>query len=517
MRTSATLKQARRSKSGAATGLVVALAFVLIIVIVAAIKLSMTLSSSQAVRNSVDAAALNIATHVPDMKSPPGSEMYKDCVDITGKIGLTNINRVWGKALLISANAAEMQNSGQAGSAEGGASKAMDAAKDVNGKLHDVVSNADGLGAYVDPGKSGATEKPAAASKTGGSDQSQAPQFDSAYVHKGDESNISINPAQLPDGIKLDVEPVDTGDGKYLAGYKPIKINGKDFMFVPFRRHEMPHLISREEFLANKSIPAQAPSGLAPNAFFAAGKLGGGSTVASASAVANPQHTYELAIPCAYVWIKLEPTKTTWLVNNKEVNTSTYEFQPTEQWKVESYKVGCDYINGYATLGKEFGSSSPSLYKVITAFGGTYDPIFQKMKQRLSEVDPGFSKDQLLSLLKSQPVTPGVYDYVIYPKYATLDHTHPSITIAAKNDVTEPWFVAAPPEGTESTLTEDYGKDEPNSNRAQIVGIWILGEHHVEVRGKLKWTPGTGAAQNLGMLKVERQAKVTFEGTCPPN
>jgi Flp pilus assembly protein TadG len=508
----------QRKRRGATTALVAVCAIILVAIVVGAIQLSMLLNSSQSIRNSVEAGALNIATHAPDLKTRPeagNEQQFSDCVDSSGQVGMTNINRVWGKALLENLNAKEMLNNGQAGNSQGNAMNAYAGATALNDRLNGLLTNTgtlNGLFSALAPQSSNTSStgnsNPNGLNNGSGSG-SAPPEFKTAFVHRGEESNLSFDQSQIPPGAQVDLAAVEKG-GSFLPGYHAIEVNGKQFVFVSFRNGEMPHLLSQEEFLANSS-PLNGAS--IPNAFFASGNIKDSPTRASADAVANPQKKYKMAIPHGYVTIHLDKNKANWLVNSNKVAQSTYEYKAETQWEVKSYKVGCkSSLNGYASLGNEY---TGTLFNAITALPGNHQPVFQKIAQRVSEIDSSFSAKGLESLLRKQQVIPGTYDYVIYPVYKTADATDPSLKIAPLDQVHESWFKQEVADGTEKTIATDHAKDDPNKSWGQVIGVWRLTKHEVDVNGKLNWTPGTGVKQCLGTLTVARTATINFEGNCP--
>ncbi len=503
----------RRPQLGAVSGMVAVCAFILVLVIVAVVQMSMKMSSSQMVRNSVDAGVLNIATHVPDLKSGTGGANFSDCNDKTGGIGLTNINRVWGKVLLINANAQEMAATGQAGLSSGSASTAMSGAEDLTTGLQSKLTDKDSMDKLFavqdDKKRIVATKK---GSGGGDSDESQ---FNTAYLHRGDESNISIDPSQFPGSTGDNLKPVNKGSGQWLSGYQNLTVNGKQFMFVPFRLGEMPHLVSPEEFQSNQQKPEGAIASLPPNSYHGTGTLAGTGGQAAASAIANPQHTYRLAIPYAYVVIRLEKNKASWKLNGQEIATSTYEFAPEQQWEIKNKSVGCQStLNGYASLGNEYKQTD--LLSVLTALPGKHEPAFKKILQRLKEIDPGMTSKSMKALLSGQQVVANEYEYVIYPTYKTADKIDPSLKISPQSQVSESWYKAAKPDGTEKTIvTEPQTQDKPNTDWAQIIGTWMMTSHIVKEDGDLMWTPGTGLNQCLGTLRLQRKVDITFAGHCP--
>src|SRR5579883_2192690 len=78
---------------------VAAMAVVLVLLIWCGFQYALMLKGSQQVRHSTDAAVLNIAKRAPEV-TIDAYPLYYDVADSHRKIGLSNINRVWGKALL---------------------------------------------------------------------------------------------------------------------------------------------------------------------------------------------------------------------------------------------------------------------------------------------------------------------------------------------------------------------------------------------------------------------------------
>ena len=138
----------RHRQRGAALGLVAVLAFVLVILVIAFFQLTMYFGGSKETRNAVDAGTLNVGKRSFEIKviALQSAEMrFMDVADSTGKFGLANINRVWGKALLIAANAEAMKADGQEGSAVGNADTTFDGAKSLSVKLADELKTPSNL------------------------------------------------------------------------------------------------------------------------------------------------------------------------------------------------------------------------------------------------------------------------------------------------------------------------------------------------------------------------------------
>jgi len=468
--------------------------------------------SSQQVRNAVDAGALNIAVRATDVPvAPPGE--FGDVANSSGGITLANVNRVYGKAMLINLNAESMIKSGQAGQAQGSAQQAVAEADQVSQQLKKAITDQDFLTRSFSQVDFGGSSNPAGSNGSGSArhlKNKSAPSFTIGYVHGGQTSNISADPSQTPPGLSLHL-------GGPLVGYTVVKANGHSFYFLPFKHGEKPHLISTDEFNGHKSPPSDWSSPV-PNALQASGQLGPDLAMQStASAVVNPQLNYRLAIPHAFVEIKVQKTPVTWLVNGKKVAESMYQFQPDTQYKVANYKVGCkSQLNGYANVGNEYKGGT-----LLAAFNGVpgtqaHKLALQNLAQRISEIQAGYTVKQVSQLLAQQQLVPDVYTYVIYPVYKNADNSDPQVKIAPIGNVQAGWFNSgATADGTAKSLGSESLEDSPNSNWGQVVGAWQLQAHHVNVNGQVMWTPGTGYNQCLGLLELSRSARVTFDGKCP--
>ena len=106
-------KHLRRNR-GASILLIVMAGFLLVAMAYGMFQLAMLLGGSRQVRNTTDAAVLNIARRITDVRVGT-NPAYADVADSNGQVGVSNINRVWGKAYLISANIDEMAKNGQLG------------------------------------------------------------------------------------------------------------------------------------------------------------------------------------------------------------------------------------------------------------------------------------------------------------------------------------------------------------------------------------------------------------------
>jgi hypothetical protein len=495
------------SQKGQSMPLVVVCALVLVICGVAAMQIGVVLNGSQQVRNAVDAGALNTVTRAPDIKVAPTATLG-DVADTSGQLGVTNINRAIGKTLLINLNAESMKNSGQAGQSQGNAQLANAELDSVSQKLEQSLKDEGSLTSSFNKVASPPTQ---AQSPTDNNDtKKKVPQFAAGFVHAGQPSNVSSSPNQFPPNTSF-----NANGG--LPGYTPLKANGQNMFFVPFKPGERPHLISTDEFNASSKAPSGWQSPIL-NSLQATGSPGSSNGIASvASAVINPQQAYSLSIPHAFVQITLPTTNVSWLVNGKQSATSTYQFTAETQFKVQSQKVGCkSTLNGYASVGNEYKGNT--VLSAINGVPGTpaHMQAMKNIVQRVSEIDKSFNMTKLTTLLQQQALVPNTFNYILYPVYNTQDNSDPVIHISPSSQVAAGWFnPGATADGTEKSLGNESLQDSPNSNWGQVTGKWQLNTHHVNVFGQVLWTPGTGYNQCLGTLRLNRNAQVTFNGQCP--
>ena len=504
----------RRTTNGGMLPIVLACVAVLVLIIVGAFTLTLTMSGEQKVRSVVDSAALMLAEHAPDQRSNP-PKGFEDCADTSGKIGLMNINRVIGKAMLINANAEAMKKDGQTGNSEASAaganSTADSAAKDTGDKVTD--QNTQKQTASFAAGKK---EDSGSGAMGAGAGAGSQPQFDSSFIHRGDESNIAINQTQLPDGIKLpDTATITTEAGVCLRGYQEITANGQHFYFVPFRTKELPHLIPTEEFSANKKDKKPLGWGSAiPNAYQVVSNGGVAPNMVSvAAAVANPGQRYKIAIPHAFVVIKLHPTTVEWKVNGQIAGSSPpYNFTPQQLQGVKQFPVQCAKLDGFGNLGNEY--KSQDLFSVMQAVPGDHEKMFKNIDQRMREIDPEFQS--LTDLLKSiQVEDPNDLEFFLYPEYKEKDNTDPKIRINKKSAVTAAWINKfAIPDGAQKEIVKETLQDGLNTAWVVPKGSWKLQKASVKVSGQVLWTPSTGANQNLGEIEIVRKCTVDFLGKC---
>lgn len=489
--------------------LVAVAAMFLILMLFIVFQFSLITGGSREVRNAVDAAALNVSKRVGELKVA-APEKFEDVADSGGKVGIANINRLWGKSLLINANAEEIQKEGLANQyTSQNANESYRLAQEANDALVNQLTDKVNLDTFFNQMAA------LRGAKLLGSDLKtvNGPGWDVGMVDRGAESNLSFDKKQFPKGT--DVGAVDS-NGKYLKGYTPVNMNGKTFCFTSFRPGEMPHLIPDSYFDKNN----RNTSGIAgvnnpvPNAFRSHGIASSvkANLGASASSVANPRRQYSLSIPHAFVSLHMDNIAR-WIVNGKPVKISSYKFEPETVHGLKNFPLPSGaMLNGYASLGNEYKSGS--LLQSINALPGDKNTPLQRLVQRVQEIKPDFSLAQLKSMLDKQ--APGGF-FVIYPTYKTPDNSDDpqlNITRVTEGASLPAWLnLAIAIDGMPKPIADETTqRDEPNYNWQNVVGGNPSGgEHWTEVSGKIVWTPGTGFGPCLGDLRISRQTVSNYQ------
>lgn len=486
--------------------LVVVSAGFLIIFVFIAFQFYTLNSGSREVRNAVDAAALNVSKQVATLKVPIGDQ-FSDVADKGGLVGMSNINRVWGKAYLINANAEAIQKEGLANSyTVQNADEAFRIAQQSNDALVDTVTCKKKLDTFFND-----IANIRRAKLLGSNSELKTidgPGWDVAMVDRGAPSNLKFDEKQIPKGGS-----VAPNRGGHVSGYTPFTANNKNFTFASFIPNEMPHLTTDSNFNANDARTNPLIGNPVPNAFRANGvNLGTKASLsASASSVANPMHEYRLAIPHAYILIVMQ-NMAYWKVKEKEAAKATpYDFEPKTVFGIKGYPLKNNRIlNGYASLGNEYRSGT--LLGSMNALPGNHQEQYDRMLQRIKEIKHDYSMTDMLNLLKS---VPPASKYIIYPVYGSQDKTDPKIRITPVIDgqpLPESWMNSpAMFDGIAKIIVnENEQRDEPNYCWPQIIGGNPDCEKYTQVSGTVNWSPGTGFNSCLGVLTIARKTISNF-------
>jgi len=513
-------KTARREK-GSSLFLICLFAFFLVILVWLGFEYVVMLRSSRQARNTVDAAVLNIAKRAPETRIPV-NVLYRDVADSEGKVGLSNINRVWGKAYLINANVEDMRKEEVASEqAVANAETAYKVAEWLNDQLQNKLTDRHTLNMHFQ--EIGELRKPGGQLET--MKRSEEDGYKTAMLGRGSASNIDFKQEQLPGEIKAGSS--SWNGVTYLRGYDPFKTNGKNFCFVSFNKGEMPQLVSDNLFAQNRrdTNPIKDAHSVS-NAFAATGVIKGPNAAykASACGLANPQTHFTLALPRAYIIVQFR-NRAKWYFENKWVNETSYGFSPEIQNGVPVYEnkvfvgkpftKGGGYLDGYASLGNEYKNATLSKSLELSAAGKKL--AMEKMLQRIREIKADFTMSDLVALFAREVVVPHAAKYYIYPVYHTKDLTDPEIVMTADLDDLPKWMDAdSRPDGDHKVVSDgEVLVDEPN----YCWGDRVLGgmgggseiDHWTEVSGKVWWKPGTGYNQCLGEMRYEHLTEVFFK------
>lgn len=510
-----------RKSNGVGIQLTIMGSFVSAVLGVGLFNIAMLLGTNNELANAVDAGALNVAKCSQLINLKPGFDpderQFASVTNDSGQIDIENVNRVWGMAMLINLNAAEMGDANGSGTH---ADQIFLAAQRISGRLASQLKNQKNLHPYFNQSAGANTVR---MSGTEGKVQTKAGNdWQVSYVDAGQETNLIINKEQLPgksDYQKLNV--IENNGKSMVRGYKSIKVRGRDFVFVPMKEGGQPHRISSVTFNKAKSAPF-APTvltGIVPNAFSASGAIVNSEKVKGLAAVsfaqANPAKAFKLAIPNGYIKIKLQKNKLKMRVNGF-LEEKEYEFRPGQKFVSGSKFAGLGVIRGTAYVGNEY--LIPTLEKVIYTFDeDDYVGMTKTLLQRVREINPEFSEKDLRSALKSCPVIPGVYDYVIYQsksgklKAGTL----------TEGQISNPIGMSfGQPEGFEKTIAHDEKYMYPNFGTVRLsgFGVYVYAPQFaiVSEEGDLNWKAGTGYNGCLGELSVKRTCTMLFNGAVVP-
>jgi hypothetical protein len=494
----------QRSTYGASLYLIIACGFGLVLLIYALFQLSMIMGGSRQVRNAVDAGALNVSKRMMEIRVPVDPN-YADVADTNGKVGMSNINRLWGKAYLINANIEEMQKSQQLGpKASGNGDTSYQIAQRLNDALFAEIASTKNQDIYF---HQMAGRRTASLINPGmGIDKSKATTGSIALVDRGDESNLTMTPSQLPDGIA--VTKVDRGDKSYMAGYVPMTANNKKFTFTTFHEGEQPHLISDAVFDKNRAdvAPVGDNGTVIPNAFrqFAEASNGQTGVSAVASAVANPIRTYAMTIPQSYITIKVKNTSL-WLVDKKFVKKIDYKCKPETVHGLKDYQTDTRVINCFADLGGEYKTGN-NIMAIIKALDADYKPALKKLLQRIQGMDPKFTMARLTKLLEEQLYSEDVGMYYIFAKDDSADHTDPQITIQPDTGALPPWIDPKKQDEDLDGLIKDLVKEPMTTDQFAHARQSPGGtpQPYAETNGVMLWRPGSGFTKAVGYLFIQR-------------
>lgn len=558
----------QRSQKGGAIAFGVVLAFVFVVLGSAFIFMSMFMGGQKEVKNAVDSGTLNVGKQALDkvtvnLDGSPGQACFDDVTTDSdsssasrdGKVSLTRINRVWGRALMMSINAASAQADGNVGTGSANADIAYIGAKSISDSLTDKLTAENNLHQFFrDYAQSNSIRM-----LTGVPPLDVVPGsgWQTSLMERKKESNIVLpgapgNNFYLPPGVALSVNdytettrnPPPAGSaGKYfLKGYEPITVGGKEFWTVPFLYDERPHMVARSAFDANKN--SAVPLGwtkAVPNAFSAEGATT--AQKATSWVLTNPRKVFNASIPRGFLHIHVDEMKCHWF------------FFPTVWPPIET--PGTEQTYGYTTdtltgLPQSPGGIlcsmvSPSAVTVgLDAVGRSLDDIMfeppitgtqrarlesymvSRLNQMISKADLPQTAASLHSVLGRDEtrlyLLAGQRDFYIY----SPDGQSLSIKPKALALLEAPWLmtiIGNSPDGTENLVIDDEtcpapytfpgAFAPPNVTPAPFCNFKFAGLVSTFAKD-VGWRPGTGFNHCLGDVRVKRSTNLYNIGVCTP-
>lgn len=233
---------------------IVVCAGILLAIGMGALQLAMYFGGAGQLSGAVDAGALTVGKHAATtgtVLAQGDEEQFMEYADRTSEeVTTTEVNQVLSKALLLQMNEAEMERKGTA-SAESKehAASIIKAAQSIVEKMAAKVA---------DPRKWKEKFEQAANSNTlaflGSAAKIEIDTengWSTSFVDRGEESNVSFDPQQLPEGFEAETVGIKKGDKYFFKGYEPIKAGDKTLYLVPFKPDGQPHLVSAKTFEAN--------------------------------------------------------------------------------------------------------------------------------------------------------------------------------------------------------------------------------------------------------------------------
>jgi hypothetical protein len=521
-----------RNRKGAALGLAAALAFALVLLALAFFMISLYFGGSRETRNATDAGALNVGKKCLSIttKSQGGNEdQFEDVADNNNEFGLSNIDRVWGKALFVAMNAQDIKDAGyETSDTSSHASAIYQAAEDISDRLSDKLNDETNLYPLFDEvakansvrmlGKDVITKHLA------------GPNWTTSLLERKQESNVILDKDQVPKEISWsNLKTVqDKAGHSCMPGYQGINMYGHDYWFVPFKYDERPRLESRDHFAAN-TLASQALSGWAkpvPNTFSVESHTVGGSPAdqkAMAVVKANPMKTFKMRIPHAFIRLKFPKNKANWSLNFIPMYESEYGYSPETQFR-EFYVPACGNGQASVSLGNEYIPPTvfSGLFPVATLLPqvSPWDKLRKALLQRCREIDPSFDDGKLVAILNMAVLTsddtffivPGPTGDLVCVSDSMVTGVAPWISgkkdMAADSeneDFDELW-----PPYTYSNYVQSWTVECASLTTTAGVGVYSV----VDADGTLEWRRGTGYNGFLGEVTVKRETNIRLFGGC---
>ncbi len=498
--------------------------------------ISLYFGGSRETRNATDAGALNVGKKslTVTVKSQGGDEdQYNDVTDANNEFGLTNIDRVWGKALMVAMNAQDIKNAGkETGATSSHASAMFQAAENISDSLADKLNDPNNLYPLFNQVSQANNVR-----MLGGTATAKAfpGNWKTSLLEREQESNVTINPNQLPLSVNMSEisTTTDKGGNICMTGYKKINMYGHDYWFVPFKYNERPRLESQKHFEEN-TVVAKALSGWAkpvPNTFYVESRTTAGSPAdqkATAVVKANPMTTFKMRIPHGYIRLKFPKSKAKWFLNYPlppfPTYTSEYSYGPSSETQFkEFYVYACGNGQATASLANEYIPNTVwnCLFPTATIPQPSWNGVKNALVQRGREIDPTFNTAKLMAILNTQTLSMDDTFFIV------PDPTGNTLVCVSESMVTTvaPW-ISGKQNASPDSDAEDFDELWPPYTYPNTVQSWTLecGSltqpagtgvfSFTDADGTIEWRRGTGYDGFLGEITVKRNTNIRLYGVC---
>lgn len=248
------LRKLIRNSVGNVIIFIVVCAGILLAIGMAALQLAMYFGGAGQLSGAVDAGALTVGKHAATAEivlAQGDEERFMEYADRTAEsVTTTEVNQVLSKALLIQMNEAEMERKGLASAESKDHAAAMiKASQAIAEKLAAKVADSRKWKEKFEQAANSNMLSFLGSSAKIQSDPENG--WSTSFVDRGEESNVSFDPQQLPEGFDAATVGIKKGDKYFFKGYEPIKAGDKTLYLVPFKPDGQPHLISAKTFEAN--------------------------------------------------------------------------------------------------------------------------------------------------------------------------------------------------------------------------------------------------------------------------
>lgn len=235
------------------------------------------LGGMRELQNATESGNLNVAKQAlksPSVELSQGLEAdnFGGLVDDDGRINLRNYNRVVGQVLLVALNAQQQGTPESREHARALIASLQSSTGSIGDRLGDALGNTDNTRGIFDFLAHANVLQMLEKQSPG----AQTAEFDTAYLKRGESTNVYLDPSILPSSTTVPEGALSSGSTdatgfQYLSGYRSFSIPGiGEIAGVPVFPGQRPHLVSNSVFEGGRDRPIPGVQ-LPPNSFKSAG------------------------------------------------------------------------------------------------------------------------------------------------------------------------------------------------------------------------------------------------------